>query len=119
MNLKERTMRFLIYVTPCRPCQQRYRYTDKTGNTGKCDICRRESIPTAFLALVIAVGIITWLALPCFNNIAGKSITMGFLLSPAILLLLITLPLWVGLGNQVEASAVCWWGFSLLRYGGG
>jgi hypothetical protein len=54
---------------------------------------------------------ITWLALPFFNNIAGKSITMGFLLSPAILLLLITLPLWVGLGNQVEASAVYWWFF--------
>ena len=54
-----------------------------------------ESVLMVFLSLIIAVGI-TWLALPVFNHIAGKSIHITDLFSPVILLLLIALPIIVG-----------------------
>ncbi len=55
-----------------------------------------ESILMVFLSLVIAIAV-AWLALPLFNDVAGKSMTMGSLFSPVILPLLIVLPFLVGL----------------------
>ncbi|ASZ13657.1 ABC transporter permease [Chitinophaga pendula] len=55
-----------------------------------------ESILTASLSLILAIGL-TWLSLPVFNDIAGKSISITFLFSPAILIILLTLPFWVGI----------------------
>jgi len=55
-----------------------------------------ESMLTVVFALLIAIAI-TWLILPFFNNVAGKSIQVNELLSPKILTVIITLPFVVGL----------------------
>ena len=55
-----------------------------------------ESTMMAVLSFLLAV-IITYLALPLFNNIADKSMNLKSLLSPVILPLLIVLPIAVGL----------------------
>ena len=55
-----------------------------------------ESTITVVIALLIAVAI-TWLILPFFNNVAGKSIQVNELLSPEIFTVIIVLPIVVGL----------------------
>lgn len=55
-----------------------------------------ESTLMAFLALVIAL-VIAFLVLPLFNEVSGKSMTLGNLFSPLFLPMLIALPLVVGL----------------------
>lgn len=55
-----------------------------------------ESTLMAFLSLVIAL-VISSLVLPLFNEVSGKSMTLGNLFSPLFLPLLIALPLVVGL----------------------
>jgi putative ABC transport system permease protein len=55
-----------------------------------------ESTLMVFLSLLIGIGI-TFLALPLFNSLSGKAMTLGSLFSPMILPLLIALPFVVGL----------------------
>jgi len=55
-----------------------------------------ESVLMVFLSLLIAI-IIASLALPLFNDVAGKTMNLGGLFSPTILPLLIILPFVVGL----------------------
>mgnify|MGYP000858872915 FL=1 len=55
-----------------------------------------ESILTAFISLIIGLGI-AWLVLPLFNEIAAKSLSMVDLLSVQILPFIILLPIFVGL----------------------
>jgi putative ABC transport system permease protein len=55
-----------------------------------------ESILMTVLSMTIAIGL-DWLVLPLFNQVSGKSITMSYFLSPAVLPLVIGLPLLVGL----------------------
>jgi putative ABC transport system permease protein len=55
-----------------------------------------ESTLMVLFSMLIAVGI-TFRALPLFNSVAGKSMNLESLLSPAILPLLVALPFVVGL----------------------
>jgi putative ABC transport system permease protein len=55
-----------------------------------------ESTLMVFLSLLIAIGI-AFLALPLFNSLSGKTMTLVNLFSPVILPLLIALPFGVGL----------------------
>lgn len=55
-----------------------------------------ESILMVFLSLLIGIGI-TFLALPFFNSLSGKTMTLASLFSPVILPLMIALPFAVGL----------------------
>jgi putative ABC transport system permease protein len=55
-----------------------------------------ESTLMVFLSLLIGIGI-AFLALPLFNSLSGKAMTLGSLFSPMILPLLIALPFVVGL----------------------
>jgi len=55
-----------------------------------------ESMITVVIALLIAITI-TWLILPFFNSVAGKSIQVNELLDPKILAVIILLPFVVGL----------------------
>ena len=55
-----------------------------------------ESTLMAFLSLLIGIGI-AYLALPLFNSLSGKTMTLVSLFSPIILPLLIALPFAVGL----------------------
>ena len=54
-----------------------------------------ESIIMAVIAMLFAV-IISWLTLSVFNNISGKSLSIGELLKPQYLLFLLILPFAVG-----------------------
>ena len=70
----------------------------KVLGTGKKELILQflsESILMVCLSLLIAV-VIVWLALPLFNNIAGKTIFISNLFSPAIVLSLVLLPIVVG-----------------------
>jgi putative ABC transport system permease protein len=55
-----------------------------------------ESTLMVFLSFLIGIAI-AWLALPLFNSLAGKTMTLESLFSPVILPLLIALPFAVGL----------------------
>jgi putative ABC transport system permease protein len=55
-----------------------------------------ESTLTVIISLVIAIGI-TWLMLPVFNNIAGKSIQINEMLDPKIFAVIVLIPFVVGL----------------------
>lgn len=55
-----------------------------------------ESTLTAFISLLIAL-VITWLALPYFNDVASKSLTLSTLVSSGYLPFLLLLPIIVGL----------------------
>lgn len=55
-----------------------------------------ESTLTAFISLLLAIGIV-WLALPWFNQLAGKQMQVSSLLRPGYLLFLAALPIVVGL----------------------
>ncbi|MGO4291504.1 ABC transporter permease [Chitinophaga sp. RAB17] len=55
-----------------------------------------ESVLMVFLSLLIGIGI-TFLALPLFNSLSGKTMTLASLFSPVILPLMIALPFAVGL----------------------
>jgi putative ABC transport system permease protein len=55
-----------------------------------------ESTLMVFLSFLIGI-VIAWLALPLFNSLSGKSMSLGSLFSPVILPLLIALPFAVGL----------------------
>lgn len=55
-----------------------------------------ESILMVLLSLLIGIGI-TFLALPLFNSLSGKTMTLASLFSPVILPLMIALPFAVGL----------------------
>src|SRR5436190_7031243 len=55
-----------------------------------------ESTLTVIISLLIAIGI-TWLMLPLFNNVAGKSIQINEMLDPKILAVIVLLPFVVGL----------------------
>ena len=55
-----------------------------------------ESTLMAFLAMAVALGMV-FAALPLFNHVAGKQMTISGLFSPALLALLIVLPFAVGL----------------------
>jgi len=55
-----------------------------------------ESTVMALLSLFIALAI-AWFVLPLFNDVSGKSMAMGSLLSPFTLPLLVALPFVVGL----------------------
>ena len=55
-----------------------------------------ESMITVVISLLIAITI-TWLILPFFNNVSGKSIDINELLDPRILTVIILLPFVVGL----------------------
>jgi putative ABC transport system permease protein len=55
-----------------------------------------ESVMLTFLAMLFAMGLV-YLLLPYFNDLAGKSITMGFFLSYGALAFEFTLTLLVGL----------------------
>ena len=55
-----------------------------------------ESTLTVVISLVIAIGI-TWLMLPFFNNVAGKSIRINEMLDPKIFAVIVMLPFVVGL----------------------
>jgi putative ABC transport system permease protein len=55
-----------------------------------------ESTLMVFLSFLIGIGI-AFLALPLFNSLSGKTMTLGSLFSPVILPLLIALPFAVGL----------------------
>ena len=55
-----------------------------------------ESTLTVVISLLIAIGI-TWLILPFFNTVAGKSIQVNEMLDPRILLIIILIPFVVGL----------------------
>ena len=55
-----------------------------------------ESTLTVIISLLIAIGI-TWLMLPLFNNVAGKSIQINEMLDPKILVVIVLLPFVVGL----------------------
>ncbi|HEV8272327.1 MAG TPA: ABC transporter permease [Chitinophagaceae bacterium] len=55
-----------------------------------------ESTLTVVISLLIAIGI-TWLMLPFFNNVAGKSIQINEMLDPNIFAVIVLLPFVVGL----------------------
>lgn len=55
-----------------------------------------ESILTAFLALLLSLGLIA-LLLPVFNSLAGKSISFNTLLQPNTLLIILAVVVFVGL----------------------
>ncbi len=55
-----------------------------------------ESTLTVVISLLIAIGI-TWLMLPFFNNVAGKSIRINEMLDPKIFAVIVLLPFVVGL----------------------
>ncbi|MFT4152867.1 ABC transporter permease [Parafilimonas sp.] len=55
-----------------------------------------ESVLMVCLSLIIAIGM-AWLVMPLFNSLANKIISVRNLFSPAILLLLVALPVIVGL----------------------
>lgn len=55
-----------------------------------------ESIITAFISLLIALGI-TWFALPLFNSIAAKTLSFTDLINSNLLPLILILPVLVGL----------------------
>ena len=55
-----------------------------------------ESVLTTTLAMVLAVGLVA-AALPLFNDVAAKQLTINGLLTPLWLLVLLTVPLVVGL----------------------
>ena len=55
-----------------------------------------ESMITVVISLLIAIAV-TWLILPFFNSVSGKSIEINELLDPRILTVIILLPLVVGL----------------------
>jgi putative ABC transport system permease protein len=55
-----------------------------------------ESTLTVIISLVIAIGI-TWLMLPFFNSIAGKSIHINEMLDPKIFAVIVLIPFVVGL----------------------
>ncbi len=55
-----------------------------------------ESVLMVFLSLIIAIAVV-WLALPLFNSIANKTLFIGNLFLPAIVLSLVALPFIVGL----------------------
>ena len=55
-----------------------------------------ESVLTTTLAMVLAVGLVA-AALPLFNDVAAKQLTINGLLTPLWLLVLLTVPLIVGL----------------------
>jgi putative ABC transport system permease protein len=55
-----------------------------------------ESTLTVVISLLIAIGI-TWLMLPFFNNVAGKSIQINEMLDPKIFAVIVLLPFVVGL----------------------
>jgi putative ABC transport system permease protein len=64
-----------------------------------------ESVLTAALALVAALVLVA-LALPWFNDVAGKSLSMGAVFGPAGLALLVGLVVLVGLGAGSYPAAV-------------
>jgi len=55
-----------------------------------------ESTLTVVISLLIAIGI-TWLMLPFFNNVAGKSIHINEMLDPRIFAIIVLLPFVVGI----------------------
>jgi putative ABC transport system permease protein len=55
-----------------------------------------ESLLTALIALMVSV-LLVWLLLPLFNSISGKAFTLGTLLQPAHMLLLLGIFLFTGL----------------------
>src|SRR6187397_2411834 len=55
-----------------------------------------ESTLTVIISLLIAIGI-TWLMLPLFNNVAGKSIHINEMLDPRIFVIIVLLPFVVGI----------------------
>ena len=57
-----------------------------------------ESLLTAFLALLISVGLVL-LLLPVFNSLSGKSISIQILSQPGTLFILISIILFVGLAG--------------------
>lgn len=57
-----------------------------------------ESTLTAFIALLISIGLIA-IFLPMFNNIAGKFISFGTLFRPDTILILLAVVLFVGLAG--------------------
>ena len=55
-----------------------------------------ESTLTVVISLLIAI-VITWLMLPFFNNVAGKSIHINEMLDPRIFVIIVLLPFVVGI----------------------
>jgi putative ABC transport system permease protein len=55
-----------------------------------------ESSMTVFISLIIALGV-AWLALPFFNDLAAKELTMSELWQPQMLLIVVLLPIIVSL----------------------
>jgi len=59
-----------------------------------------ESILFALISIGLAILLI-WAILPSFNTLAGKQITLGFLLNPWAIISILTLVLLVGLGAGI------------------
>jgi putative ABC transport system permease protein len=71
----------------------------KVLGTGKDSLIRQflaESIFTVYISMFFGI-LITWLALPYFNEVSGKTMSVSQLFTPGFSLFLIVLPMVVGL----------------------